>query len=410
MIYKIKIILISMILICFFKTNQILSQQNFETIIGVVDGEAVTSYELSQRIKILLNTLRLEDTIENRDKVRTKVLQNLIDDKLKMIEAQKLEISVDDYELNNYVETIFGISSEKSGEFKQYLLSIGIDHDILLEQAKAEILWKKLINARFSNLIVVSEDEIKKEKEKYKKNIGMLQYNFSEIVILADRENKKEAKKKISEIKIMLDNNASFESIAAKFSDAPSSLQNGNLGWVFADQINKGTKEILNKIEIDQVSKIIKIDNGYKIIKVHNKRKYGKNYAKKLDIINFSSKSLNDEFNMFKENVTNCDDNFKNYSNIDSIQLSKIEKLSLEDLSGEIQDEIADKKVGEKTKIFEKDNNFFFFIVCDISGEEFQEIDENMIDNKLYYEKVQQLSKTYLKRLNRNSNIKILIN
>ena len=51
-------------------------------------------------------------------------------------------------------------------------------------------------------------------------NIGMLQYNFSEIVILADRENKKEAKKKISEIKIMLDNNASFESIAAKFSDA----------------------------------------------------------------------------------------------------------------------------------------------------------------------------------------------
>ena len=45
--------------------------------------------------------------------MRTNVLQkNLIDDKLKMIEAQRLEISVDDYELNNYVETIFGISSE----------------------------------------------------------------------------------------------------------------------------------------------------------------------------------------------------------------------------------------------------------------------------------------------------------
>ena len=108
MIYKIKLIFISVILICLFKSTHILSQQNFETIIGVVDGEAVTSYELSQRIKILLNTLKLEDTIENRDKVRTKVLQNLIDDKLKMIEAQKLEISVDDYELNNYVEAIFG--------------------------------------------------------------------------------------------------------------------------------------------------------------------------------------------------------------------------------------------------------------------------------------------------------------
>ena len=68
---------------------------------------------------------------------------------------------------------------------------------------------------------------------------------------------------------------------------------------------------------------------------------------------------MNDEFNLFKDSVTNCDDNFKNYSNIDSIQFSKIEQLSLEDLSGEIQDEIADKKVGEKTKIFKNDNNFF---------------------------------------------------
>ena len=95
---------------------------------------------------------------------------------------------------------------------------------------------------------------------------------------------------------------------------------------------------------------------------------------------------------------------------LNSLQFSKIEQVSLEDLSSEIQEEIADKKVGEKTKIFEKDNNFFFFIVCNVSGDEFQEIDEKMIDNKLYYEKVQQLSKTYLKRLNRNSNIKLLIN
>ena len=88
------------------------------------------------------------------------------------------------------------------------------------------------------------------------------------------------------------------------------------------------------------------------------------------------------------------------------IQFSKIEQLSLEDLSGEIQEEIADKKVMRKKLKFLKMIITFFFIVCEISGDEFQEIDENMIDNKLYYEKVQQLSQTYLKRLNRNSNIK----
>ena len=98
---------------------------------------------------------------------------------------------------------------------------------------------------------------------------------------------------------------------------------------------------------------------GSKLLKYITRGNMGKNYAKKLDIINFSSQSLNDEFNLFKDSVTNCNDNFENYSNIDSIQFSKIEQLSLEDLSGEIQEEIADKKVGEKTKIFKKIITFF---------------------------------------------------
>ena len=86
-------------------------------------------------------------------------------------------------------------SNQENLKFKQYLISTGIGYDVLLEQAKAEILWENPINARFSSLVVVSEDEINKEKEKYKNNVGMLQYNYSEIVILANKDNEKEAKK-----------------------------------------------------------------------------------------------------------------------------------------------------------------------------------------------------------------------
>ena len=58
---------------------------------------------------------------------------------LEIIDYEK-EIKKLNYELNNYVETIFGISSEKSEEYKQYLISVWIDHDKLLEQATAAIL------------------------------------------------------------------------------------------------------------------------------------------------------------------------------------------------------------------------------------------------------------------------------
>lgn len=386
------------------------NQQNFETIIGIVDGEVVTSYELSQRIKILLNSLNLEDNIENRDKVREKVLQNLINDKLKILEANKLEIKIDKSELDGFVTNVFGIESGKIDDFKNYLTSVGIDHDIILEQAKAELLWKKIINAKFSSLIVVSEQEIKEEREKYKNNVGMLQYNFSEIVVLRDNLSQNAALKKISEIKIMINNNASFESLASKFSDAPSSIKDGHLGWVFAEQINKETQMVIEKININEVSDIIKFNNGYKIIKLHDKRKYGRNKNKRFDIINFSSESKDQGFIQLKNNLLNCDENFSEFTKNKSVKYTRIDQLVLKDVSSDIQKELDEKKIGETTRIFEKNNNFFFFLICKISGDEIREIDENIIDQKIYFKKVQQLSQTYLKRLNRNSNIKLLIN
>ena len=50
---------------------------------------------------------------------------------------------------------------------------------------------------------------------------------------------------------------------------------------------------------------------GSKLLKYITRGNMEKNYAKKLDIINFSSQSLNDEFNLFKDSVTNCNDNFE---------------------------------------------------------------------------------------------------
>ena len=410
MIYKKNIFVFLIFLVFLFVKFSAKNQQNFETIIGIVDGEVVTSYELSQRIKILLNSLNLEDNIDNRDKVREKVLQNLINDKLKILEANKLEIKIDKSELDGFVTNVFGIESGKIDDFKDYLSNVGIDHDIILEQAKAELLWKKIINAKFSSLIVVSEQEIKDEIEKYKNNVGMLQYNLSEIVVLRDNLSQNSALKKISEIKIMINNDASFESLASKFSDAPSSIKDGHLGWVFADQINKETQMVIEKTNINEVSNIIKFNNGYKIIKLHDKRKYGTNKNKNFDIINFSSESEDLGFTQLKNNLLNCDEDFSEINKNKSVKYTRIDRLELRDVSSDIQKELEEKKIGETTKIFEKNNKFFFFLICNISGDEVQEIDENIIDQKIYFKKVQQLSQTYLKRLNRNSNIKLLIN
>ena len=93
------------------------SNDQFELLIGTVDEQAVTSYELNQRIKILINTLQLDDNIENRDKVRESALDKLIEDKLKISEAKKLEISIQVEELESFLSKVFQFPVEKKKDF-----------------------------------------------------------------------------------------------------------------------------------------------------------------------------------------------------------------------------------------------------------------------------------------------------
>lgn len=382
------------------------SNDEFELLIGTVDEQAVTSYELNQRIKILINTLQLDDNIENRDKVRESALEKLIEDKLKISEAKKLEINIQDKEIESFLSQIFQFPVEKKNEFSKFLVQQGIDEDIVKEQAEAELLWNKIITQKFSGFISVSQLEIEEEKKLYEKNQGSIQYNFSEIIINKS-DNYKKSLKKIQQIKELLSQNTNFSSIASKFSNSPSSLQGGSMGWMFSSQIENGTRKELEKISKGQISEIINTRNNYKIIRLNDKRIYGEKNKKNYTIMNFSSTKDNINFINFMKNVTDCDQEFKNSEFSEGVDFDKIERIEIDDFSDHIQNDISKRNTGEKTKIFNSANKQFFFLVCNIFGGEIAQIDERQIENDIYNRKIRQLSRTHINKIKKIANINI---
>ena len=93
MTYKNRFRLI-LLLFFFIYSDNLKSQANFESLVGIVNSEAITTYELDQRIMLLLKTLQLDDTITNRDSVRKRAIDLYIEDKLKIIEASNLGMKV----------------------------------------------------------------------------------------------------------------------------------------------------------------------------------------------------------------------------------------------------------------------------------------------------------------------------
>lgn len=406
MTYKITNAISKLTIFLFFIANYVNANDEFELLIGTVDEQALTSYELNQRIKILINTLQLEDNIGNRDKVREIALEKLIEDKLKISEAKKLEITISDSELDLFLSNVFKFPVEKKIEFSNFLNDEGIDEDVVREQARAELLWNKIINQRFAGFITVSELEINEEKKIYDNNIGSVQFNFSEILVNKN-ESKKDALKKIQQIEQLLDQNTKFSSVASKFSDSPTRLQGGVLGWVFSSQLDNLTRESLENMLLGQTSKIIEMENNYKIIKLNNKRIYGQKKNKEYDIINFSSPKNNDNFIKFMNIITDCSQDFNSLEFSEKINFDKIEKIEISDFSDEIQKDMNEKTVGEKTKIFNKNNNQYFFLICNIFGTEIEKIDEKIIENNIYTRKIRQLSRTHLNKIKKIANINI---
>ena len=164
------------------------SVEKFESIIGTIDDKAITSYDIDQRIKILLKSIQLKDNIDNRDIVRKRVFELLIEETIKLNEAEKEKISIPKEDIESFMRQTFGFSKNDKEAFLEFLKKDKIDYEVLEEQIKVELMWKKLINLKLSSRIIITPEKINSMKAEYNAKAGKNQYNYSEIVILKKKE------------------------------------------------------------------------------------------------------------------------------------------------------------------------------------------------------------------------------
>ncbi len=395
-----------LIIFFYFFSNKVIliANDNFEEIIGVVGNEPVTTYDLSERIKILLKSLNLDDNVENRDNIRKRVIELLIEEKIKYIEAKKEKIEVEKEEVLDFMSFIFGFKKENEKEFKAFLKEENLDYDILFEQIKAELMWKKSTNQRFSGLINPDPMKIEEIINDYEKKLGKLQYDFSEILIFKLDDSWEKTLKSIQKVERILDKSKDFSSVASKFSNAPSSLNSGRLGWVFENQIDFQTLSVVEKLKKNEISQIFKVDNGYKIIQLLDRRKLGEKKNKSYSLISFSSNDESEKFSELTGNNFKCEKPNNNVQN-KKIKIDKIDDVKVTDLPLDTRNKLANKKIGEMTEIIKARGKSFIFLVCDIKGGEFQKIDKKVVEQKLFQERLSIMEKTYLNKLKKHSSI-----
>ena len=260
-----KKILIYIILVFFFQT---LSASISNKIIVKIENEIITDYEFQNKLLTSLVLSNQNITQENINLNKKIILNFLIDLKLKRLELSKYKLQVNNTKVDNYIKAVSSYQNIEEAKIK--FNNNNLNFELFYEEIKTQFEWQQLIYKIYSRKIEIDENSINQELNKLKKKESdIINVNISEIEIFLKNDSSDE--EKIKKIKNLIATDG-FKKTAITYSDSDTSVNGGVLGWVNTKSLSSNVYNIINKLQIGEISDPIIKQNSFLILKLNDKK------------------------------------------------------------------------------------------------------------------------------------------
>jgi peptidyl-prolyl cis-trans isomerase SurA len=245
-------------------------------IAAIVNDDVVSLDDLANRMRLVMRSSGIEDTTENRQRIASQVLRDLIDDKLKMQEVKRLNVSVPKDEVDDAFHRIEQNNNMPKGALDQFLSDAGIPRSALTDQITASLGWNKLVRNRLLQDVTISEEEINEVVTQLQQDADVPQDRVFEIFIAIDNPSQAdEAKGTADRLIQQISAGSKFQAVAQQFSQSPSAAQGGDIGWVTPNQMLPELGKALEKMKPGQMSYPVRTTAGYYILYLVDSHKIG---------------------------------------------------------------------------------------------------------------------------------------
>ena len=401
------IIIINFLLLLFILLPIKLFTQDIQAISAIVNDEVISRYDVQQRVQLIVSTSGIKPTQENIKRLETQALRSLVNEKIQLQEAIKLDVPSSDDEVNLMLERIANGNQMSGQEILKQINSQGVRAETLLNQIKAELLWNKIVRGRYGSYINVNEDEVSIVYDRTMESIGKDQYDISEIFIGYENEQEQqEANILANKLVEQLRSGAAFAAVAQQFSQTASSGQGGYIGWVTEGQLDNEIIDSLKELKKDEISNPISTVAGLYVIKLNDKTKAGgKNPLRnQYDLV-----SVIFEINQKKESE-NFSKDFVSCKRIDQLtdkynekEVNYIGKRILSDLPEDLHNELLNKEAGDTLNPRIIGENINIILICDRKDDIGIQVSRESIEENIYAQKIGMMSRRYLRDLRRDA-------
>lgn len=403
-------------------------------IAAVVNDQAISSFDVNNRIKFILLTTRISNTPDTIAKIRPQIIRTLIDERLQMQEAEKNNIKIDDKEVASAISSIEEQRQMPPGEIANMLKAGNIPEKTFSDQIRAQLAWSKIMAKFVRPRVKVSDEEVALAQGHVStatiepSNIAIKEVQISVINLPIDKPSHlAEVKKLGDKLYSELQKGANFREIARQFSAGGDTTP----FWIAPEQLDPNIVQVLKRTREGAITQPILTGNGISIIKLlgiraakgkENDSSEAKDNAKDYSItlkeilLKLKPTASKQETDVLLEigaevakNPGSCEDKtIADVSDLDDFNIEvNLRKTTLSELPPALRGISETLKPGEVSTPFASTEGIRMYMLCEKKELGGKPVNNDKIREVLFRQKYELEAQKYLRNLQRNAFIEV---
>ena len=391
-------LIFSLIFLCLYAFSESKAQADFLLAAKIqVNNSVITQFELDQRAKFL-GVLKFADN--HSELAQTQ----LIEERLKQSEAQKLNISASDVEIEDALTRFASRANLTVKEFNKELKRLEIYPDTFRSYVETEVIWQKLVNKKFGAQSSVSNLQLQRAKSisKFEDTIQVL---LTEIIIPFSTDDRSE-KENLANLLKQIRSKEEFSNAAQKYSKAPTATVGGRVKWQNFDRLPGIIKPLILGLSPGQVTEPIMLTKAIALFQLRDIREI-KTDRTQLELLDFVKVKSDLKYLLFVQ------DNFHNCSDLEAIigdqtEVTLTRKKLLSDEIPNTLVPVLDNLDQNESEIIVEDGQSQLVIMCERNNQlnstaQTLEQDKNVLQTN----RLKHLARSFLETLKDNARIVI---
>ncbi|WP_397416556.1 peptidylprolyl isomerase [Phenylobacterium sp.] len=392
-----------------------------ESVAAVVNDDIVSTYDLAQRMRLLIATSGVQPTEENLGQFQREALISLVDEQLQFQELrrverdQKMEIVADNTEVDEEITSMAQGNNMSREQFQAFLGSRGIGVDTLRQQIRAQMSWQRWIRGRYGSRLRVGDDQIAATQARLEAEAAKPQYQIGEVLIDASRVGgMPQALAGAQQLVTQMQQGAPFAAVARQFSALPTAANGGDAGWVGAGDMPPEVVAALEQMRPGQLSQPVQTRDGVYILYLRDKRAGGgatlvnlKQAAVGLPAgaLPEAEAAARAKLAALKPQIRDCATLEATAARVEGVVAGDLGEAEAADLAPQFREAAEGLQVGQVSDPIRTQAGLHLIAVCGRRAAGGGAVDKEQIEQRLFSQQLSMIARRYMRDLRNSATI-----